>query len=64
MQKSCFLRLALVAGFVVMAHADVTCSAVLQVPGQHATIGKALSASSSGDTVKVAAGVYFEHITL
>lgn len=39
-------------------------SALLQVPAQYATIGKALSVSSSGDTVQVAEGVYFEHITL
>ena len=64
MQKSCFLRLALVAGLVVIAQAGEAYSAVLQVPAQHATIGKALSASTAGDTVKVAEGVYFEHIAL
>ncbi len=39
-------------------------SAILQVPARHATIAKALSAASSGDTIRVAAGTYFEHITM
>jgi parallel beta-helix repeat protein len=39
-------------------------SATLKVPVQHATINKALAAAAPGDTVRVAQGTYFEHITL
>ncbi len=37
---------------------------ILQVPANYATVQKALDAASPGDTVRVAAGTYFEHITL
>ncbi len=39
-------------------------AASLKVPSQHSTIKKALAAASAGDTVQVAQGTYFEHITL
>ncbi len=38
--------------------------AVLRVPAGHVTIAQALKAAVSGDTVRVAGGTYFEHITL
>lgn len=39
-------------------------AANIDVPSQHPTITKALAAASAGDTVRVAEGVYFEHVTL
>ncbi len=39
-------------------------AAELKVPGQYATIDAALAAASPGDTVKVAQGTYFVHLSL
>ena len=36
-------------------------AALLQVPEEHATIAAALVAASSGDTVSIATGTYYEH---
>lgn len=36
-------------------------AALLQVPEDHATIAAALAAASSGDTVSIATGTYYEH---
>ena len=35
--------------------------AVHQVPGDYATIGEAVAAAESGDTIEIAAGTYLEH---
>lgn len=49
---------------IVLVCSSASNAAILQVPAQHSTIGQALSAASAGDTVRVAAGTYFEHVTL
>jgi len=53
--------LALVLGFNLVA-ATPAAAATINVPGDHTTIQAAVSASSSGDTIKVASGTYNEGI--
>lgn len=48
----------------VPGFADFSNAAVLQVPTQHSSINKALSAATAGDTITVAGGTYFEHISM
>ncbi len=66
MKKSNFSCVALTISLllIILGCGGVAYAAILQVPAQHATITKALSAASSGDTIRVAAGTYFEHITM
>ena len=49
---------------IAFASSSYALGAVHRVPTQFATVGKALEAATAGDTVQVAEGVYFEHITL
>jgi len=66
MKKSCFLRIPQVTSLLlaIVVFCGEASSAILQVPAQHTTINKALSAAAPGDTVRVAEGIYFEHVTL
>lgn len=54
----CTLVLALLVAFATPAAAGL-----IYVPGNHATIGAALSAALAGDTILVAPGVYKENLT-
>jgi parallel beta-helix repeat protein len=64
-KKSAFsLPVLFVLLLIICMSAVPVYSAILQVPTQHATINKALAAGHAGDTIKVAAGIYFEHITM
>ncbi len=49
---------------LIFIPAELVCAAIHHVPSQFNTISKALDAAVSGDTVKVANGSYFEHISL
>ena len=49
---------------IFMATPDNSIAAVHRVPAQFSSITKALESASAGDIIKVAAGVYYEHITL
>lgn len=52
----------LLAAIVVLVATTSVSAAVLTVPGQYATIGQALAAAGSGDTILVAPGTYPETI--
>ena len=47
---------------LVMLFGECGLGAVLEVPGQYASIQQAIDASSDGDTVRVAPGLYYETI--
>ncbi|HMB71851.1 MAG TPA: right-handed parallel beta-helix repeat-containing protein [bacterium] len=49
---------------LALAVSTASHAGVHRVPADFGSIAAALSAASAGDTVKVAAGTYFEHVTL
>lgn len=67
MKKSMFPGLLPVLCLLLLAsvcRSGTASAAILKVPAQYDTIAGGLAAASAGDTVRVAAGTYFEHITL
>lgn len=49
---------------LVLGTATAASAATISVPTDHATIGAAVAAAASGDTITVAAGTYAEDVTV
>ena len=49
------------AGLVLLSEGKLVHAETINVPADYTTIQDAINASSTGDTIKIAEGSYFEH---